>query len=63
MLLFFLFDLLKVIPIAQLFIIHVLVQEFVDFVDREGTGNLPKGINIHFEAFQIRIHPRVIIFF
>lgn len=42
LLLLFLFDFFKIIPVPQLLVVYILIKEFVDFVYGIGTGDLTK---------------------
>ena len=50
------------LPIFQLFILHVFIEEVIDRLDGKAGGDLPEGVDLHLEALQLLMYTRLLLF-
>ena len=51
------------LPIFQLFILHVFIEEVIDRLDGKAGGDFSKGVDLHLEALQFLVYAGLLFFF
>ena len=51
------------LPIFQLFILHVFIEEVIDCLDRKAGRDFSKGVDFHFESLQFLMYAGLLFFF
>ena len=52
-----------ILSVFEFLVLDVFIQKSVYRFDRKAGGDLPEGIDLHFEAFQLLVYARLLFFF